>query len=588
MKKHKLVVRLFSLYILLTAAAILLIVVFASQAVERFYFSQKIEDMRVRSILVEQTLLQSGAAGSASLQQRSTDLGSTTYTRITIIDMAGQVLADSQEDPATMDLHNDRPEFIKAVSSGEGHDERWSYTLEQDYLYYARLSKLGTRQVVVRVSLPTLDLHTALQSIKMQISFIAVLVILLIAALNWYVSRIITRPIQVMETGARRFARGKFKSKLPESDIFELGSLARSLNHMADQIYDRIRVVTQQKNEQIAILTSMTEGVLALDANGRLLAVNRSAALMFGLKPIQAKGRPIHEIIRHVGLNDFVTAVFEHKKRQECRITVFQPEERILNVIGSRMPSKKGASGGAVIVLTDLTRIQKLEGVRREFVANVSHELKTPITAIQGYVETLQDGAMQDPKHAKRFLEIIAKHSDRLGQIVDDLLELSRIEELSMGDEDANFENIMISDLMAATIQNCQVAADLKTIKIHQEVEWDGQVLVNPKLMAHALGNLLDNAIKYSEAASQIVIRCRSEKKRGIIEIIDRGPGIEAEQLPRIFERFYRIDKGRSRDVGGTGLGLAIVKYIVRIHGGEVDVQSTPGEGSVFRITFSA
>jgi two-component system phosphate regulon sensor histidine kinase PhoR len=390
-----------------------------------------------------------------------------------------------------------------------------------------------------------------------------------------------------MEAGARRFARGKLKAKIPESNIEELGSLGHSLNLMAEQIYDRIRVITQQKNEQIAIMSSMIEGVLAINPESEVLSCNRAAAELFGLQPNAILGRPIHEVIRNAELIDFTTKVLNAKKSMEYRVSIYEPEERNLNVVGSRMPAKKGATGGAVLVFSDLTQIQKLEGVRKEFVANVSHELKTPITSIQGYVETLLDGALDDTANAQNFLEIIAKHATRLGQIVDDLLELSRIEELN----DGEVEHLKLTPLIPiveSTIKDFQAAADSRSISIVTQIDNNVALALNEKLFSHALSNLLDNALKYSNQGGTVTFRTKLDKTQTILEIIDTGQGISKEHLTRIFERFYRVDKGRSREVGGTGLGLSIVKHIARIHHATLEVESNIGEGSSFRFIFPA
>lgn len=565
--------------------AILLIIFFSSRAIEKFYYEQKIDELQARTELLKEVFLGSGAYDTESLQELCFRIGLATHTRVTIIDTLGLVLADSEEDPANMDIHSDRPEVIEALSTGEGLSQRHSYTLEQEHLYYAKLIGSDEEKLIIRLSFSTMALGKALGSLKFDLILIGIAVIILIAALNWYISRLITKPVQIMESGAKRFARGKLKVKVPESDIHELGSLARSLNEMAEQIFDRIRTITQKKNEQLAILSSMTEGVIALDQNGSILSMNRAAAEMFGLKPKKCLNRPLYEIIRHAELNSFVSRVYESKQNQQCRIQIYEPEDRILNVIASRMPAKKGAIAGAVIVLTDLTQIQRLEGVRRDFVANVSHELKTPITSIQGYVETLQEGALDDKEHAERFLGIIAKHADRLGQIVDDLMELSRIEDISEGDEQY-VELTSIEDLFESAIQNYHVLASQRRIEILRDIDLDIQLNVNKKLMNHALGNLLDNALKYSDEESQVTLRCLSKEKKVIIEVVDNGMGIESEHIDRIFERFYRVDKGRTRDVGGTGLGLSIVRHIARIHNAELEVESNPGKGSTFRMIF--
>jgi len=585
LNKQKLIVRLFTSYFILVLLAMALIIMFASNAMQNFYFEQSVSNLQARAMLVDEILKNVNDLNSKSLQELCQRLGSGTGTRITLIALNGQVLADSHEDPGNMDLHNDRPEIIQALQGMEGVSQRSSYTLEEEHLYYATMSSNSKNQWVIRVSFPTLELKSTLYELKFNILIGGLIILILLGALNWYLSRQILKPIQVMESGALRFARGKLKMKIPESNIKELGSLAQSLNLMAEQIFDRIRVITQQKNEQIAILSSMTEGVLALGPNGELLSCNRAAAGMFGLQPNSILGRPLHEVIRHTALIDFANEVLTDRKNSKTHISLFSPEERTLNVIGSRMPAKRGAPGGAVLVFTDLTQIQKLESVRREFVANVSHELKTPITSIQGYVETLQDGAIHDSEDTTRFLEIISKHANRLGQIVDDLLELSRIEEMS----ENNYKHLTLQSLnhiIESSLDQYSPQAKSKSISLETQCVDNLQLQLNAKLFSHALGNLLDNAIKYSESNTVILVSSKLERDKIVLEIKDQGQGIEAQHLTRIFERFYRVDKGRSRDVGGTGLGLSIVKHIARIHNAELEVESTAGQGSTFRFIF--
>ncbi len=585
MKKQKLTARLFVSYFTLVFLALALIVAYASNAFQSFYFDESISNLRVRSLLVEEIINRSPSASPDSLQALCKNLGADIETRITLITLDGIVIADSDENPANMDSHHDRPEVIDALAGDEGVSKRSSYTLEEDHLYLARLIQQSEPKMILRVSFPISDLTATLEDLKTSLILGGVLIILLLAFVNWYLSGQILKPIAIMEAGARRFAKGKLKTKVPESNIQELGSLGHSLNQMAEQIYDRIRVITQQKNEQLAIMSSMTEGVLALNPEGHVLSCNRAAAEMFGLQPNAILDRPLHEVIRNTELIDFATKVLGTRKSRDCRILIYAPEERSLNVVGSKMPAKKGALGGAVLVFTDLTQIQKLEGVRREFVANVSHELKTPITSIQGYVETLLDGALDDAANAYNFLEIISKHATRLGQIVDDLLELSRIEELNEG-EAQHLKLTPLKPLVDATINEFRPAAESMSITIATHIEDDVELELNAKLFSHALGNLLDNAIKYSDQGGTVTFRTKVDATHIILEITDTGQGISNEHLSRIFERFYRVDKGRSRDIGGTGLGLSIVKHIARIHNASLKVESKVGEGSTFRFIF--
>jgi two-component system phosphate regulon sensor histidine kinase PhoR len=584
-KKQKLTARLFGSYFTLIFLALTLIVIYASRTFQAFYFDESVSNLRVRSILVGEILDRKIIFSPDSLQMLCQNLGDEIDTRITLIDLNGVVIADSDENPEIMDNHLDRPEVIHALTGQEGISRRSSYTMEEEHLYLARLIGKYEPKIILRVSLPTSALASTLEGLKKSLILGGLLIILLLAIVNWYLSGQILKPVAIMEAGARRFAKGKLKTKLPESNIQELGSLGNSLNLMAEQIYDRIRIITQQKNEQLAILSSMAEGVLALDPQAKVISSNRAAAEMFGLPTNKILGRPLHEIIRNAELIDFATKVLGTKTSQQCRITIYKPEERSLNVVGNRMPAKKGAMGGAVLVFTDLTQIQKLEGVRKEFVANVSHELKTPVTSIQGYVETLLDGALDDAANARNFLGIIAKHASRLGQIVDDLLELSRIEELNE-DEIHHFKETPLLPLVEATIKDFETAATSKSISIVSQIENDLKMKLNAKLFSHALGNLLDNAIKYSNENSRIAIRTKVDTKQIALEIVDSGHGIAKSHLDRIFERFYRVDKGRSREVGGTGLGLSIVKHIARVHHATLEVESKIGKGSTFRLVF--
>ena len=585
MRDQKLAVRLFLSYLAVVVLALTLIILFATRATEDFYFQQSINNLSARAILVDEILESGKVTSPDSLQTLCQRLGNEIETRITLIDPSGRVLADSEEDPVNMDSHHDRPEILQVLAGQEGISRRSSYTLEEEHLYFAKMGSASQQAVIIRVSFPTLALKSALGNIKENFLMGGFLIVILLAMLNWYLSNQILKPIQIMEAGAKRFARGKLKVKIPESSIRELGSLAKSLNLMAEEIYDRIRVITQQKNEQMAILSSMTEGVLALSPNGELLSCNRAASNMFGIHPKSIKGRQLHEVIRHTELMDFVMEVLKSKKSQECSISIFEPEERTLSVIGNRMPAKRGAPGGAVLVLTDLTQIHRLEGVRREFVANVSHELRTPITSIQGYVETLQDGAIHESDNASKFLEIIAKHANRLGQIVDDLLELSRIEEIR-GTEKQYLKTTELNPVIDETLSQFTGAAERRSITLAVDLEKGIELDLNGKLFSHALANLLDNAIKYSDRGTTISVRSRKHKNSLTLEIQDRGQGIEDKHLSRLFERFYRVDKGRSREVGGTGLGLSIVKHIARIHHAEIEVESVQGEGSTFRMIF--
>jgi len=368
----------------------------------------------------------------------------------------------------------------------------------------------------------------------------------------------------------------------------ETQALAESLNAMARQLQQRIRTITDQQKEAEAILAAMVEGVIAVDSQGRVVTVNRAAVGFLDIDPAQVQGRSVQEVIRDVGLQQFVTDVLQGRQPQEIRMDLLSGAGRSFQVHGARLGggpagSPRGEPQGAVIVLHDITRIRRLEDLRKDFVANVSHELKTPITSIKGFVEALLDGHAIDPDEAQRYLGIVAKHTDRLNAIIDDLLTLSRLED-DQQRRRITFENTLVRPILEAAMELPQIKAKAKAIAIELECDASVHAKVNGPLLEQAVANLIDNAVKYSEPTSQVLVQATQEGRSISIAVQDHGIGIPKEHLERVFERFYVVDKGRSRNLGGTGLGLAIVKHIVQVHGGSVDVRSELGKGSTFTI----
>jgi len=336
----------------------------------------------------------------------------------------------------------------------------------------------------------------------------------------------------------------------------------------------------------------MVEGVVAVDRDERVLTINLAAGRLLAVATGGVEGRLIQEVVRNPELHQFIERTFGSTQPVEGDIVLLTDEavgegRRFLQVHGTLLRDAHGESIGAVVVLNDVTRLRRLENLRREFVANVSHELKTPITSIKGFVETLLDGAIEQPEDARRFLGIIARHADRLHSIVEDLLSLSRIEQ-GVERGEIPLESNPVRPSVQAAIQACQMRADEKNITVRLNVAEDVRAWTNPPLLEQAVVNLVDNAIKYSEPDKQVLVEAAATGGEVYLIVKDEGCGIEAEHLDRIFERFYRVDSGRSRSLGGTGLGLAIVKHIAQAHGGRVSVESTPGQGSTFTIHLRA
>ena len=419
--------------------------------------------------------------------------------------------------------------------------------------------------------------HLSVQSII----FGGCVLICLAAALGLFISRRISQPLQDMRRGAERFAAGDFYNRLTIPDTVELASLAITLNRMAAQLAEQIAVITQQRNEQEAILESMQEGVLALDTQERVITVNRAAEALLGVVATQAKGHIIQEVVRNVTLQRLAAAARHSTESATADIVLRGSEERFLQATATALRDAQGQDIGVLVVLNDVTQLRHLENIRRDFVSNVSHELKTPITSIKGFVETLRDGAFDDREHAERFLGIIARHAERLHAIIEDLLALSRLEQ-SDESYDIPRSETALTDVMQAAILDCAAKAEAQRVTVVPACAAELRATVNAPLLEQAIVNLLENAITYSNPDSCVWVSARQHDDMLVIDVRDQGVGIPHDHLYRIFERFYRVDKARSRERGGTGLGLAIVKHIAQVHGGQVSVTSTVGQGSTF------
>jgi two-component system phosphate regulon sensor histidine kinase PhoR len=408
--------------------------------------------------------------------------------------------------------------------------------------------------------------------------------IAVVAAIGaWFLARRISRPIEEITAGAQQLAQGQTGERFAIHDANELAVLADSLNQLARQLEERGQTIGRKGNEQEAVLASMAEGVLAVDSDERVISLNRAAAHLIGGKPFDMRGRRLAEVVRNADLRRFAHRALESDEPIEDEMILHGEREKILHLRGAALRDGGSHSIGAVIVFSDVTDYHRLERVRRDFVANVSHELKTPIASIKGFVETLLDGAIEHRDDALRFLKIIATQSERLESIIEDLLSLSKIERAEEAG-DLPLASSPIRPVLEAAILDCQPQAADRQIEVHLDCDDHLMATINSPLLEQAIVNLLDNAIKYSEAGSSVAIDAQASHAEVMISVRDHGCGVEQEHLPRLFERFYRVDRARSRKLGGTGLGLAIVKHIVQAHRGQITVSSTFGEGSTFTV----
>jgi two-component system phosphate regulon sensor histidine kinase PhoR len=585
MKQKRLIWHIYPNYILLTIAVLICLGWYVSVVLKNFYYDQTAGDLAARAELVaEQLHGQFDLSKNVQLSSLLKRLGETSNTRITLTNKDGVVLADSHEDATRMQNHGTRPEIIAAVDGGtQGRSVRFSHTLGQTLMYIA-LPFVEDGQIIgsVRTAISVTNIDETLHDVHRKLLLAAIVIIILAAPISWWLSRRICSPLEQMTIAAQRFSQGQLDLPLVASGSIETSRLARALNTMGDELSQRIQQEVEQRREIEAILGCMVEGIIAIDNDEHVIRMNASANKIFGIDPIIETGRPIQEMIRHSGLLSFVAQALNLQEPLEDELTLAGKDKRYLHVQAVPLTGKKDKRIGVLIVLHDLTRLRQLESVRRDFVANVSHELKTPITAIRGAVETLidEEGFDQD---CQRFLQSIFKQSERLNALVEDLLDLSRIEQgVNQGGWEREY--VAIEPLIKDALNGCETLLLQKQSQIKIECPEELRGRVNAPLLEQAVINLLSNAIKYGVKGAEVIVRARELSTEILIEVEDFGPGIASEHLSRLFERFYRIDQARSRDMGGTGLGLAIVKHIANAHQGRVVVESRVGQGSIFSI----
>jgi two-component system phosphate regulon sensor histidine kinase PhoR len=577
--------RLTASYLFVVAVTLLFTGVFLTSRLRRVFLSQLEQSLAAQGTLIAQELSPrlTGATLQKNLESQALQYGRQMGYRVTIIRADGLVVGDSERTPEElprMDNHLRRPEVQAALQSGVGQSIRHSATLDENMLYVAVPVRDGAG--VLRVALPLTEVHRRLMEFQkdlLKAGAAALLVALGVALIS--VQRI-SRPLRELVALAGRIGSGQRDAAPSLDSRDEFGRLARAFGEMADRIEEKVAELSRERTQLTAILSSLIEGVIALDDQGRLLFLNPAAEQFFGVLSSEVKGRTFLEGLRQSPLNDVLSQALQEKRPITREISVHTPAERTLSV-HAMLVNYGGSQTGVLAALHDITELRKLENVRREFVANVSHELKTPLTSIKGYAETLLEGAIDDPKHNRAFLQTIHEHTNNLSRLIDDVLNLSTIEAQRMT---YRLEAVDFKEVTGRIIQALEPMAKARRISLLTDLpETLPNVRADREKLAQIVMNLVDNAIKFNKDGGEV--RITGELKNGMVHfaVSDTGRGIPPEDLPRVFERFYRANKDRSHEIPGTGLGLAIVKHLVEAQKGTVTAESTPGLGTTVRFT---
>ena len=593
MSRARLIWRLWPSY-LLAVLVCLLVALFSSLGAARTFLEG--ETARELQRMAETVALPAGEWLASGQDPAATDycreIERRTGTRITVIGLDGSVLADSSAEPAAMENHGDRPEIREAFAGRTGVQQgRFSDTLRLPMVYVAIPIRRADGAVtgVCRAARAVESLSQIRAILVNRILLGGLLAILLGVPFTLYISRRVIVPIQRMQRVAERLTNGDMSARMPMDGTRELAALGNAVNAMAADLAERIRNAVEQREELAAILSSMSEGLLAIDSELRILRMNGAAERLLQVGRDQALGMGLVEAVRNPAMHRAAQDALASERPVESEIALrLGGEETFLQVRASRLTSPGGgATAGAVMVLTDVTRLKRLENLRRDFAANVSHELRTPVTSILGFVETLRDGAIEDREDAMRFLGIVHSQAMRLDALIRDLLALARIER---DDENGivRLARMPVKCMVQSVLDGLSEQAKTRGVRIEVDCPEKIEAEVNSGLFEQALGNLLDNAIKYGNENAVVRVAVARDGKEIRVEVTDQGGGIAPEHLDRLFERFYRVDKARSRDHGGTGLGLAIVKHVCQYHRGRVEVRSELGRGSTFAIVLPA
>ena len=569
---------------------------FIGPFIERFYLDEAREHLTSKAHLIQSGI--DTKRENVSLQDFVKKSSSLSEIRITILDTNGVVLADSEENPGSMENHrgvNKREEIEVAIKVGIGNSQRYSTTINEDMLYVAILASVENSNIIIRTSESMQSLNTSINKARKRIVLISIIILIVIIPIVIITSRLITRPLFLIGKAAKKISKGDMMDPIPisQKSFFsgteEISSITVALNEMAKELDKKIATITKEKNEQKNILNyiniiqySMSEGLIAIDLENKISTINKAASSYLDIDRKKDIGKQYDKKIKNKAIKKIIKSILKKQRPITKEVRIGQMKKMFFTVNGKVLKDQKLKPVGCLIVMTDVTRLKQLEAMRRVFVANVSHELKTPITSIGGYIETAQKDISLETKN--EFLEKAIKQNNRLNSIIDDLLRLSRIEAIE--DEDAfTLSTQKLLPIIEGSVEDIRENIKKYGIKVVIECSKDIYAKIDSQLMREALINLLENAIKYGVDNSTVILSVKRKSNKILIDIENKGEVIPEKERDRIFNRFYRVDKSRSKKTGGTGLGLAIVKHISIVHNGTIEVHKSDGNTTVFRLT---
>jgi two-component system, OmpR family, phosphate regulon sensor histidine kinase PhoR len=588
-RKRKLFGNIYKAFIVVLLPFVIFVTIYATVSTNSFYFKQTGDQLwkfakAIRSEVEDKVF--GTKAGAAELAQSiAGQYGLPSDIRITIIRKDGKVLGDSEQDPQVMENHATRPEVKEALAGATGESIRYSVTLRDRLLYVAiPLHAHDELAGVLRVAVSVASIEHALALLWVRIAIGTAIALGLAALVSLWISKLISGPLEKLTKGTDAFRDGRLDYRLEGSRIHEVDSLSSAMNGMASDLAKRIETITMQRTLESAILSTMVEGIVAFDGEKRIITINNPARRILGLDAEELAGKKFDEVVFASTYLEFFGRALSTQNKIEDVLVAYNSGEEFYEVHGIPLRDAESARFGTLVVIHDISKLKHLEKVRKDFAVNVSHELRTPLTAIKGFIETLISMDANKSGDSFRFLGIILKETDRLAAIVTDLMSLARIER---GEETHEIEFVFgsIREVCESAIAECERQARDRRISLTLGCEPNVKARINPRLLEQAIVNLVDNAVKYSPEGKAVSVSASEDPECVRISVTDSGSGIPEEHLDRIFERFYRVDQGRSRQLGGTGLGLSIVKHIALVHDGAVTVTSKVGTGSTFTIT---